>query len=238
EGGDQLGVLGLEGLHLQPEPALRVRLRARGDRVDRGRVDARDARQEEDLAGQRRGPLEQLDRQLTAASVARRHAHDVPERPPGARLAGLGPRIRLHVVRARLPLEHLRIPGGPVGRLRRLRLARGAHALALWWSVGRMRWLAQVHTAPPSMVPARTAWAGRRAGGSTVAGMDLSLSAIGARVLRTRSLVRAPIALYKAGLGWLLGSRILMLEHRGRSSGLRRYVCLEVVERPSPDRIV
>lgn len=101
-----------------------------------------------------------------------------------------------------------------------------------------MRWLAQVHTAPPSMVPARTAWAGRRASRSTVAGMDLSLSAIGARVLRTRSLVRAPIALYKAGLGWLLGSRILMLEHRGRSSGLRRYVCLEVVERPSPDRIV
>lgn len=68
--------------------------------------------------------------------------------------------------------------------------------------------------------------------------MDLSLSGLGARVLRTRSLVRAPIALYRAGLGWLLGSRILMLEHRGRSSGLRRYVCLEVVERPSPDRIV
>jgi deazaflavin-dependent oxidoreductase (nitroreductase family) len=68
--------------------------------------------------------------------------------------------------------------------------------------------------------------------------MEMSLSAIGARVLRTRSLVRAPIALYKGGLGWLLGSRILMVEHRGRSSGLRRYVCLEAVERPSPDRIV
>lgn len=101
-----------------------------------------------------------------------------------------------------------------------------------------MRCVTQVHTAPPSMVPARAAWAARRGGGSTFADMDLSLSAIGARVLRTRSLVRAPIALYKAGLGWLLGGRILMLEHRGRTSGLRRYVCLEVVERPSPDRIV
>ncbi|GEK79737.1 nitroreductase family deazaflavin-dependent oxidoreductase [Agrococcus baldri] len=68
--------------------------------------------------------------------------------------------------------------------------------------------------------------------------MGLSLAAIGARVLRTRSLVRAPIALYRAGLGWLLGGRIMMLEHRGRSSGLRRYVCLEVVERPGPGRIV
>lgn len=68
--------------------------------------------------------------------------------------------------------------------------------------------------------------------------MDLSPSGIGARVLRTRSLVRAPIALYRAGLGWLLGSRILMLEHRGRGSGRRRFVCLEVVARPARDRIV
>lgn len=50
--------------------------------------------------------------------------------------------------------------------------------------------------------------------------------------------MQAPIALYRAGLGWLLGPRILMLEHRGRNSGKRRYVCLEVVDRPARDRIV
>jgi deazaflavin-dependent oxidoreductase (nitroreductase family) len=34
-------------------------------------------------------------------------------------------------------------------------------------------------------------------------------------------------------LGWMFGSRLLMLEHRGRSSGRRRYVVLEVVDRPA-----
>jgi deazaflavin-dependent oxidoreductase (nitroreductase family) len=65
-----------------------------------------------------------------------------------------------------------------------------------------------------------------------------SLSALGARVLKTRWLVRAPIHCYRAGLGFLFGTRLLMLEHIGRSSGARRYVVLEVVERPSPDRYV
>ncbi|HTM84573.1 MAG TPA: nitroreductase family deazaflavin-dependent oxidoreductase, partial [Mycobacterium sp.] len=39
--------------------------------------------------------------------------------------------------------------------------------------------------------------------------------------------MRAPIWLYRARLGALLGSRLLMLEHRGRTSGARRYVVLE-----------
>lgn len=56
------------------------------------------------------------------------------------------------------------------------------------------------------------------------------------RLLRTRRLVRAPIWLYRARLGFLFGSRLLMLEHIGRTSGRRRYVVLEVVDRPSPDR--
>lgn len=59
-----------------------------------------------------------------------------------------------------------------------------------------------------------------------------------ARVLRTRRLVRAPIWLYRRGLGGLMGSRILMLEHVGRISGEQRFVCLEVVERPNPDTFV
>lgn len=69
-------------------------------------------------------------------------------------------------------------------------------------------------------------------------GIDLTPSGIGARMLHTRWLVRAPIALYRAGFGWLLGRRVLMLEHVGRRSGLARYVCLEVVEHPAPRRLL
>jgi deazaflavin-dependent oxidoreductase (nitroreductase family) len=47
--------------------------------------------------------------------------------------------------------------------------------------------------------------------------------------------VRAPIGLYKAGLGSLFGQRMLMLEHIGRTSGTRRYVVLEVFGHPSTD---
>lgn len=35
-----------------------------------------------------------------------------------------------------------------------------------------------------------------------------------------------------------MGPRVLMLEHRGRASGVRRFVCLEVVDRPSADTII
>jgi deazaflavin-dependent oxidoreductase (nitroreductase family) len=56
------------------------------------------------------------------------------------------------------------------------------------------------------------------------------LARLGARVLRTRWLVRAPIRAYKVRLGFLFGHRLLMLEHYGRVSGRRRYVILEVVD--------
>ncbi len=59
-------------------------------------------------------------------------------------------------------------------------------------------------------------------------------TALGAALLRTRWLVRASIRLYRARLGVVLGSRLLMLEHTGRTSGRRRSVVLEVVERPAP----
>ena len=36
--------------------------------------------------------------------------------------------------------------------------------------------------------------------------------------------------------GFLFGNRLLMLEHTGRNSGLRRYVVLEVVDHPRPTR--
>lgn len=58
------------------------------------------------------------------------------------------------------------------------------------------------------------------------------------RLLRNRALVRAPIRLYRAGLGFLFGSRMLLLEHTGRISGATRQVVLEVTDRPGPDRYV
>lgn len=60
----------------------------------------------------------------------------------------------------------------------------------------------------------------------------------GAALLRVRWFVRAPIWLYRARLGFVFGARLLMLEHMGRTSGLRRYVVLEVVDHPAPGRYV
>ncbi len=52
-----------------------------------------------------------------------------------------------------------------------------------------------------------------------------------ARLLGTRWLMRLPIPMYRAGLGWLLGPRFVMIEHLGRSSGEPRYAVVEIVER-------
>jgi deazaflavin-dependent oxidoreductase (nitroreductase family) len=54
-------------------------------------------------------------------------------------------------------------------------------------------------------------------------------------VLRCRPLVRAPILMYRCGLGFLFGDRMLMLEHIGRTSGRNRYVVLEVIARRAPE---
>ncbi len=51
-----------------------------------------------------------------------------------------------------------------------------------------------------------------------------------------RLLYRAPIALYRAGLGFLLGSRFMMLVHRGRRSGRRRETVLEVIRHEDEPR--
>jgi len=45
-----------------------------------------------------------------------------------------------------------------------------------------------------------------------------------------RLLLRLPIWLYRMRLGWLLGSRFLLLTHRGRNSGYARQTVLEVVQ--------
>ena len=45
----------------------------------------------------------------------------------------------------------------------------------------------------------------------------------------SRVLFRLPIALYRWGLGWVLGRRFVMIEHVGRKSGLPRHVVVEVV---------
>ena len=42
--------------------------------------------------------------------------------------------------------------------------------------------------------------------------------------------MRFPILLYRLRLGWLLGKRFLLLEHRGRKSGIMRRAVIEVVD--------
>jgi hypothetical protein len=44
-----------------------------------------------------------------------------------------------------------------------------------------------------------------------------------------RAVFRAPIQLYEANLGWLLGERFLCLTHVGRKSGRQYRTALEVV---------
>jgi deazaflavin-dependent oxidoreductase (nitroreductase family) len=56
-----------------------------------------------------------------------------------------------------------------------------------------------------------------------------------ALILRTRWAVRAPIALFRARLGFLFAGRLLLLEHVGRKSGAPRYVVLEVIGRHDRD---
>jgi len=46
-----------------------------------------------------------------------------------------------------------------------------------------------------------------------------------------RWLFRLPVYFFRAGLGFLFGSRIIMLEHVGRKSGRIRYTCVELVDR-------
>ena len=41
--------------------------------------------------------------------------------------------------------------------------------------------------------------------------------------------MRLPIPLYRASLGWMLGSRLVMIEHLGRVSGERRFAVVEVL---------
>ncbi|ORA18298.1 nitroreductase family deazaflavin-dependent oxidoreductase [Mycobacterium asiaticum] len=75
-------------------------------------------------------------------------------------------------------------------------------------------------------------------GGVRTTGTPGLFARVGARLLRSRRLVRAPIWIYRARAGALFGSRMLMLEHVGRKSGLPRHVVLEVVGHPQPDTYI
>ena len=61
---------------------------------------------------------------------------------------------------------------------------------------------------------------------------------VGRRLLR--SLMRLPLWLYRAHLGWLLGQRFLRLTHTGRRTGVTHQTVLEVVahDRPADTYIV
>ena len=65
-----------------------------------------------------------------------------------------------------------------------------------------------------------------------------AITGAGSRLLRSRPLMRAPICIYRIRLGFLFGSRMLMLEHVGRRSGMTRRVVLEVIAHPTPDTYV
>lgn len=65
-----------------------------------------------------------------------------------------------------------------------------------------------------------------------------SLVEAGAKLLRSRRLMRAPIGLYRARLGFMFGSRILLLEHVGRKSRRTRRVVLEVLDHSDPDAYI
>ena len=54
----------------------------------------------------------------------------------------------------------------------------------------------------------------------------------------TRSLFRIPIHLYRLRLGWLFGSRLLLLNHIGRVSGKPRQTILEVAEHDGDSYVV
>ena len=43
-------------------------------------------------------------------------------------------------------------------------------------------------------------------------------------------MLRAPISLYRAKLGWVMGKRFLCLHHTGAKTGLPRHTALEVVK--------
>ncbi len=65
--------------------------------------------------------------------------------------------------------------------------------------------------------------------------MDILSTALAGFLSRPRW-AKSPIPLYRRGLGWVFGHRMLMLEHVGRTSGRPRYVVLEVVDHPAKDR--
>jgi deazaflavin-dependent oxidoreductase (nitroreductase family) len=54
----------------------------------------------------------------------------------------------------------------------------------------------------------------------------------------TRLAFRIPIHLYRLKLGWLFGSRLLLLNHTGRVSGKPRQSVLEVAERDGDSYVV
>lgn len=50
--------------------------------------------------------------------------------------------------------------------------------------------------------------------------------------------MRAPVWMFRIGLGILFGGRLFLLEHTGRSSGKPRYAVLETVSRPATNVVL
>lgn len=60
------------------------------------------------------------------------------------------------------------------------------------------------------------------------------IAAPAAALLGKRWFVRSPIWVFRAHLGAIFGSRLLMLEHTGRKTGALRYAVVEVIDHPQP----
>lgn len=56
--------------------------------------------------------------------------------------------------------------------------------------------------------------------------------------LRNKRVMRLPNGLFHHGFGWIFGSRLLLLEHTGRRSGVLHHVTLDVVHRQGFDQYV
>jgi hypothetical protein len=50
-----------------------------------------------------------------------------------------------------------------------------------------------------------------------------------------RLVLRAPVYVYRLGLGWLFGNRLMLLNHLGRASGRRHQTILEVADHAPTD---
>lgn len=61
---------------------------------------------------------------------------------------------------------------------------------------------------------------------------------LGVRALRSARLRGVPSRLYRARMGFVFGTRLLLLEYTGQRSGVLESIILSVIDRPAPGEYV